>query len=86
VKQARDAEGQTIWAWKRHNGLNQRWTILYTKGKKADRTKGFNKTFGMEMNRPFYLQSRLPMKRVLRTNSNNVVIMNLADSRRDRTQ
>jgi len=33
--------------------------------KEKEVTKGLDKDFGFEMNRPFYIQSRLPMGRVL---------------------
>jgi hypothetical protein len=83
VKGGKDAEGQTIWVWRKHNGLNQRWRIVYLDKKDDDRTKGMNKDFGMEINRPFFLQSRMPRKRVVRTNSNNVTIQTIAVNRKN---
>jgi len=44
--------------------VSQRWRIVYVDTKGKDRTKGLNKNFGFEINRAFYLRSRLPMKRV----------------------
>jgi len=34
-------------------------------------TSGLNAKFGFHMNRPFYIQSRLPMKRVAEAKGNN---------------
>jgi hypothetical protein len=46
--------------------------------KAADRTSGFNKVFGMKIGDkdPFFLQSRLPMKRVLSTPNASSVRIN----------
>jgi hypothetical protein len=38
--------------------------VKYLDKSKPEATSGLNKEFGMFMNRPFYLISRLPMKRV----------------------
>ena len=65
VSGGKDEEHRSILVWKRHGGKNQRWKVLYVdQDDKAD-TKGLNKEFGFEINRPFYLRSRLPMKRVV---------------------
>lgn len=58
--------------WKRHNGLNQRWTILYTKGKKAAATSGKNDDFGFEINKSFYFVSRMAMRRVIQVDGGGV--------------
>jgi hypothetical protein len=60
---------------KRHNGLNQRWSIVYVDKKKAGPSKGINKNFGFHINRPFYIISRLPMRRVIEVvGGRNVVL------------
>jgi len=64
VSGGKDVEGQSVLVWKRHNGANQRWKIIYTDQVRTQ-TKGMNKDFGFEVNRPFYIVSRLPMNRVL---------------------
>jgi hypothetical protein len=38
VKGGKDAEGQTVWVWKRHNKANQRWNVIY-----VDEYKGEDK-------------------------------------------
>lgn len=61
----KDAEGQVVLFYKRHGGKNQRWRIIYVdEGIKASK-KGLNKDFGFYINRPFYIMSKLPMRRVL---------------------
>jgi len=37
-------------------------------------SKGMNNEFGLFVNRPFYVVSKLPMKRCLGLNGNNVVL------------
>jgi hypothetical protein len=60
----RDEEGRKVIVWKRHNGANQRWKVVYKDQAGKDATKGMNKDFGFFINRPFYFRSRLPMKRI----------------------
>jgi hypothetical protein len=50
--------------WKKHNGLNQRWKIVYVKDAPKAPTKGFNKEYGFFINRPFVLVSQCPMNYV----------------------
>jgi hypothetical protein len=64
VNHNKDTEGREIWAWNRHNGKNQRWTVTYAKDAKKIQDEGLNKDFGMKCSEPFYLRSRLPMGRV----------------------
>jgi len=75
VTGGKDVEGQAVIVWNKHNGANQRWKIIYTD--KADKpvAKGMNKDFGFEVNRPFYIVSRMPMNRVIEwPGSGNVLI------------
>jgi hypothetical protein len=46
-------EGQQVTTWKKHNGRNQRWTIIYGTGMKVE-TKGKDSYFGLYINEPFY--------------------------------
>jgi len=50
--------------YNKHNGANQKWTILYVDDKEDTRTKGTNDDFGLKINEPFYIVSRLPFHRV----------------------
>jgi len=56
--------------WNRHNGLNQRWRIIYQDKSTKIRGKGYNSRFGFHIRRPFYFRSRMPMKRVVECVSN----------------
>jgi hypothetical protein len=71
----KDVEGQAVIAHKMHNGKNQQWNVLYLDKANKTRTDGFNEDFGWEINRPFYMVSRLPMRRVIEAvGANNMVI------------
>jgi hypothetical protein len=79
----RDVEGQNVCVWRRHNGANQRWTIVYVDSVTDTLTKGLNKDFGFFINKPFYIVSRLPMKRVVEVvGGRNVVLKNRVMNRR----
>jgi hypothetical protein len=56
--------------WGKHNGLNQKWKIVYTKSLKALNTKGYNAEWGFHINRPFVLISQLPANRFLEMHGN----------------
>lgn len=69
VQGGKDAEGQNVIVWNRHKGANQRWRIVYVDST-TDQTKGLNKEFGFYLNRPFYIQSRMAMRRVVNVEGN----------------
>jgi hypothetical protein len=81
VHGGKDAEGQKVIVWGRHNRLNQRWRIVYLDKSKKQRTKGLNANFGFYINRPFYLRSRLPMKRVAEVVGSDVRLRRYTTSR-----
>lgn len=82
VEGNKDQEGQNVLVWKRHNKANQRWKVVYLDKKEKDRSEGLNQNFGFHVNRPFYIQSRLPMKRVIEAiGANNLVIKSLVRNR-----
>jgi hypothetical protein len=64
VESAKDIEAQKVIMWKQHNGLNQKWRIVYTDTVDVAKT-GLNKDFGFYVNKPFYIRSRLPSKRMV---------------------
>ena len=79
----RDVEGQKVHLWRRHNGPNQRWRIVYLDKKGKEPTKGLWRNFGFYINRPFFIMSRMPMRRVIEVvGGRNLVIKNLVRSRR----
>jgi len=57
----------------KHNGANQRWRIIYVDQFK-EQTKGLIEEFGLFANRPFYIRSRLPNRRMAECYSNANVI------------
>lgn len=80
VSGAKDSEGQKVIQYKRHNGANQRWRVVYVDEATPDQTKGLNKEYGLFVNRPFYIISRLPMARAIEViQGRNVVIMTRAE-------
>lgn len=77
VKGNRDVEGQDVVVWRKHNGLNQRWKILYLDNKEEEQDKGWDKDYGLFRNRPFYIKSRMNKGRVIEVlNNKNIVIKN----------
>jgi hypothetical protein len=73
VISGKDKEGQQVIAWKRHGGANQRWKVVYLDKAPKEQTKGMNEEFGFWCQKPFYLRSRLPMKRVAECHGANNV-------------
>lgn len=67
VSGGKDAEAQKVLMWNRHNGANQRWRIVYVDQFK-EQTKGLIEEFGLFANRPFYIRSRLPNRRMAECN------------------
>lgn len=64
MKGSRDEEGASVGVANRNNNANQRWKVVYS-DKSVTQTKGLDKDFGFEINRPFYIRSRLPSNRAL---------------------
>jgi hypothetical protein len=77
IKDNKDEEGQALIVNSRNGdnkkNANQRWKVIYLDKAEAIRTKGFNKEYGMHINRPFYLRSRMPMQRVAECHGANNV-------------
>jgi hypothetical protein len=75
VSGSRDVEGQAVQVHGNNGGKNQKWNVVYLDKAPKVKNTGMNEEFGFFMNRPFYLQSRLPMRRVAEcVGANNVVI------------
>jgi hypothetical protein len=69
--------------WKRHNGKNQQWKVVYEGTEVELKDKGLVEDFGLYIHRPFYLVSRLPMKRVVEAiGANNLVIRKYVKGRK----
>jgi hypothetical protein len=51
------------------------WKIVYADKAEKIRTKGHNEYFNFDINRPFFLVSRMPMKRVMEcVGASNIVM------------
>jgi hypothetical protein len=81
VTGGKDAEGQKVIVWGRHNRPNQRWTIVYIDRARKEATSGLNRNFGFEINKSFYFRSRLPMKRVAEVVGTDVRLRRYTTSR-----
>lgn len=64
VSGGKDEEARPVIVWKKHNGTNQKWGIVYLDTKAKQRTKGLNEEYGFYINRPFYMKSRMLFGRV----------------------
>jgi hypothetical protein len=73
VTGAKDEEGRPVGVFGNNGGKHQKWRVLYVDQAEKNRDKGFNKDFGFHINRPFYLRSRLPMKRIAECHGANNV-------------
>jgi hypothetical protein len=75
VHGGKDEEARKVIVWNKHNGANQRWKIDYLDDNKEVEQNGIDKEFGFHRNRPFYLVSRMPFKRVAEAHPNNHVYL-----------
>jgi hypothetical protein len=71
-----DAENRQMIVWNKHGKLNQQFDIIYVDEYPKEPTKGeLNKDFGLYVERPFYIVSKLPSNRYLDLiNNRNMVI------------
>jgi len=83
VNGGKDEEGRKVGVWTNNRGNHQKWTVVYLD--KAEKTsgKGLDKDFGFHRNRPFYIRSRLPMKRMAEcVGANNVQLKRWTKNRK----
>jgi hypothetical protein len=73
VTGGKDEEGRPVGVWTNNGGKHQKWSVVYLDTAEKDRSKGLNKDFGLHINRPFYIRSRMPMKRVIECHGANNV-------------
>ena len=79
----KDEEHRDVIVYRRHGGKNQQWKIIYIDTIKKEKETGLNEDFGFHCDKPFFVRSRLPMKRVLEPQgANNVTIRKYNNSRR----
>jgi hypothetical protein len=73
VSGGKDEEGRPVIVWKKHNGNNQKWRVVYVDEHEGHQKEGLNTEFNMHCSRPFYLRSRMPMKRIAEAHGNSNV-------------
>jgi hypothetical protein len=59
VTGGKDEEGNQLQAYKKNGSKAQSWKIVYVKDAKKYQEKGMHKERGIEINRPFYIKSKL---------------------------
>jgi hypothetical protein len=76
VQSGLDHENRNIIAYSKHGKINQQFDVLYVDQWKGEPTKGqLNKDFGLYVERPFYIISRMRSGRYLDLiNNRNMVI------------
>jgi len=72
VSGGKDAEAQRVLTSNRASGANQRWRIVYVDQLKEQKKELIDE-FGLFANRPFYIRSRLPNRRVAECQGNHDV-------------
>jgi len=77
VSAGKDYEGQAIWVQKRHNKAHQRWNVVYVDTAPKENLKDIAEDWGFQLNKDFFFVSRMPMRRVAATDSNNVRLVTL---------
>lgn len=55
---------------------NQKWTVVYVDKAEATMTEGLDKNFGFYINRPFYIVSRMPLRRVIEVVEGQYLVLN----------
>jgi hypothetical protein len=75
VKDGKDEEGHAVGVNGNTGSRQQQWQVIYVDQSKGPQTKGLNKDFGFHVNRPFYLQSKLPFGRMAECIGANNVTM-----------
>jgi len=80
VEGAKDEEGIYVRGDAKQDKDSFRWTIRYLDKMNATRSKGLNVERGLHINRPFYIQSKLWLERVISVGgSKNLVIQSRTD-------
>jgi hypothetical protein len=78
-----DAEDRYVLAWKRHGQLNQQFDVIYHDEWKRDPIKGeLNKEYGLYVERPFYIITRMGSGRYLDLINNKNFVVKTRNGRR----
>jgi len=82
VQNSKDEEGTYVFGLAKTGKTNQRWNIKYIDEMGNRTTKGFNKERGLYINRPFYIESKLWLQRVISVaGGKNLVIQSRTDKK-----
>ena len=76
VAGGKDAEATNVQVWKKNGSKAQSWKLTYVKDAPKIQTKGLNKSFGLEIERPFFIVSKMWMNRVVECHSANNLSLN----------
>jgi hypothetical protein len=75
ISGGKDNEGQNVIVYNRHNGLNQRWRIVYVDTvKDLPRPEELREEWGMQCGKVFFLRTRMPSKRFVQSQSGNLAV------------
>lgn len=79
VSGGRDREANRVGVWRKNGSKAQKWTVIYEDKKAKERTRGLNEDFGFQINRPFYIITKMPSRRVAEAvgGGRNVVLKTL---------
>jgi len=78
VSGAKDAENRNVGAYKKHNGKNQQWHIVYEDDYEEWKKNADNK--GLIPNKPFRLLSKMRARRALTRTGSKLIIRNKDNS------
>jgi len=84
VEGSKDEEGAQVKTEACNNGAGQKWKILYEDKAEKAKTKGMNTDFGMEINRPFFIVSKMFGERVIECIGANNLVLRTPVPKRDR--
>jgi len=82
VEGNKDEEARPVTVHGNNGGVNQKWNVIYLDKAGKDETTGLNEEFGFDINRPFYIRSRMPMKRVMQCHGAGWIHLNTYKAKR----
>jgi hypothetical protein len=85
VQGGRDREGNNVQIWKKNNSAAQKWKLVYTDKADKIKTEGVAEDYGMKINKPFYIQTVMGLRRVVTAHGAHHVRINRPDANRQRT-
>jgi hypothetical protein len=77
-----DAEQRNIEIYPKHGRINQQWDLIYADEYKGEPVKGeLNEDFGLYVERPFYIVTKMPSNRYLDLISNRNMVIKTPNAR-----